>query len=423
MDSLWSALDGLDQQLDAGVGQTAPQPEGEAVLVIGADQSFYDALRAEGVPHEEVLSLVSTCKPYRNLQRIRRGDRFRVVRAPGGGLERLSFDLDEESYLSFLRSGDGWAIEERTHPVQRRLVGVSGIIRVSLYESLKQAAAPLALATKINDILGWEIDFNRDLRPGDTFRVVYEEVRRDGAFVRTGPVLAVECVNRGRAHRAFRFETRDGKPGYYDAQGRNLEKQMLKAPLEYARISSPFSSRRFHPILKRYMPHEGIDYAAPVGTPVRASGSGTVVSAGVKGGNGRYVHIRHDNRAYESYYLHLSRFAGGIRPGARVQQGQVIGYVGATGYATGPHLDYRVKKDGRFVDPRGLHLPPAEPVPAGALESFRTVVGIYAQALEGLDSRVQPRQTALAAIVQPPLWEPPPFASMLAGGDARPAAP
>lgn len=359
-----------------------PADVAETDLVIGKRETFYDAMRRLDAGHADIMALVTACKPYRDLGKVRGGMAFRVAMEPGGGVRRLRFDLeDDESYLVFERGDDGFATHMLTYPVERRTCVVAGDVESSLYESLLEAGAPSALASKLNDILGWDVDFRRDVRRGDSFRILYEEVYRDGEFVRTGPILACEYVNRGETHRGFRFTDDDGRPGYYDADGRNLEKQLMRAPVEYSRISSGFSPRRFHPVRKRWAPHWGVDYAAPVGTPVRAAGSGVVVAATSKQGNGRYIHIRHTNASYETFYLHLSRYAKGIKRGAKVRQGQVIGYVGATGWATGPHLDYRVKVDGRWRNPRTLKLPPAEPLGGDALVAFRAQVALSCYSL------------------------------------------
>jgi murein DD-endopeptidase MepM/ murein hydrolase activator NlpD len=406
LDATSPLLPPLDAILDGSPVAGDAEAERTTVLTIGRSQTFYEALRGAGAPHEDIMALVAACKPYRNLKRVRRGDLFELAQHTDGGIRKLSFDLDLESYLSFIRDGDGYEVQELTHPVQRHICAVSGSIQTSLYASLKSAGAPLSLAPKINDILGWEIDFSRDLRRGDTFRILYEEIWKEGEFVRTGPILAIDCLNRKQSHQAYRFVNPNGRPGYYDPDGHNLQKQLLRAPLEYSRISSGFSWRRFHPVLKRYMPHLGVDYAAPVGTPVRAGGSGIVVTASRKEGNGRYIQIRHNNRAYESYYLHLSRLAKGIKKGVTVRQGDIIGYVGATGYATGPHLDYRVKKDGVFVDPRSLKLPAAEPVAAASLPEFRTLAELYRGTLLAMAPISAPHQVALAHTASPPLWHP-----------------
>ncbi len=399
-----AALDSLAEQ---SLLWNAVEPDGSEFR-IGHNQSFYDALQEHNAPHSDIMALVESCKPYRNLRSVQRGDLFLMVQDQDGGIRKLSFDLDLESYLVFIREGDAYQVLERTYPVTRNLSGVSGTIQSSLYASLKTAGAPLSLAAKMNDILGWEIDFHRDLRQDDTYQILYEEIWKDGEFVRTGPILAVEFVNKSRTHRAFRFVCSDGRPGYYDEKGCNLQKQLLRAPLEYSRVSSRFSWRRLHPILKRYMPHLGVDYAAPVGTPVRAAGDGRVVEMGRKKGNGRYLKIRHTNSSYESYYLHLSRYTRGIKKGATVRQGDVIGFVGATGYATGPHLDFRIKKNGRFVDPRKVKLPPADPVTETSRSEFALLVERYNRTLDTLHSPSSPHLVTLARSAPlVTLWEPP----------------
>jgi len=402
-----TAMLALEDSLEAASRVT---PTGVEVL-IQRNQSFYDAMRAHSAPHEDIMALVKACKPYRNLRNVQHGDLFRLVSFPDGRIKNLSFDLDIESYLVFTQEGDGYRVLERNYPVEHRISAVSGAIQNSLYASLKTAGAPLSLASKMNDILGWEIDFQRDLRLGDTYRIIYEEIWKQGEFVRTGPILALECVNKSRQYRAFRFVDDEGRPGYYTGDGSNLQKQLLRAPLAYSRISSRFSWRRLHPILKRYMPHLGVDYAAPVGTPVRAAGDGKVVEMNRKRGNGRYLKIRHTNSTYESYYLHLSRYAPGIKIGKKVRQGQLIGYVGASGYATGPHLDYRIKKNGVFVNPRKVKLPPAEPVAEGNRDAFVALTERYNRTLDYLPGESAPHPIFLARPAPlVTLWEPPPSA-------------
>lgn len=405
---LFATLDSLGASILAPAAAQASAPA-EALLVMQRDQSFYDAMRARGFAHDEIMALVEAVRPYRNLRRVGRGEVFRIVEAAGGGLARISFDLDEESYLTFTRQGSTFAVEERTHPVERRVVGLGGVVSASVYASLQEAAAPLVLAAKMNDILGWEVDFSRDLQRGDSFHVLYEQIWRNGQFLRTGPILALECVIGGRSYRAFRFEPKPGEPGYFNEKGANWQRQMLMAPLEYARVTSGFSLRRLHPIFKKVMPHYGVDYAAPVGTPVRAAGSGTIATAGHSGGAGRYVVLKHQHGGIETSYLHLSRFAEGIRAGASVKQGQVIGYVGASGWATGPHLDYRVRVNGRFVDPRRLKLPSADPVPAGLRSAFEAQLAICGPVLDGLAGAPAGRTVAVALGVKPPQASPLPL--------------
>jgi len=259
------------------------------------------------------------------------------------------------------------------------------------------------LTAKLADILGSDIDFRRDLREGDNFRVLYEEVWRDGRQIRTGTVQAVEFTARGRTRRAFLLDDGAGDPTYFDENGAALQKGLLRAPLQYSRISSEFSYRRFHPVLGKMMPHLGIDYAAPLGTPVKAAGDGVVLEASARGGNGKYIHLRHANQSLETYYLHLSRFAKGIRSGAHVKQGQVIGYVGATGYATGPHLDYRIKLNGKFVNPRTIKAPAAEPLRGERQARFREHATQLAATLAALPAQTATEVPMLYAGT-PPAW-------------------
>jgi len=366
--------------------------------------SFYEALAAAGAGHEDIVKLVRTAKPFRNLSKVKRGDTFWAELHSDGGIRLLGFDLDEESYVEYVRVGDDYEMRQGAYPVEHRITGVSGVISHSLYQSLGRQDAPLTLAAKLNDILGWEIDFGRDLRKGDTYRLIYEEIWRDGEFLRTGPILAAEYVNRNNIHRAYRFAMPDGRPGYYNDDGQNFQKQLMRAPLEYSRISSGFSYRRFHPVLKRWMPHMGVDYAAPVGTPVRAAGDGTIVERGRKRGNGRYIKIRHTNRDYETYYLHLSRFHKRSTRGRHVRQGDVIGYVGATGYATGPHLDYRVKRNGSWVNPRRLKLPAAAPVAEQDLADFARINELLGRSLAALPDETTPTAVDGIETSAPPRW-------------------
>ncbi len=389
-----TAEDSIAETAEAVVADHDALPDGVAseTMTIGRRETFYDAMRRHGAGHRDIMALVGACAPYRNLEKVRDGLVFEVAVDGEGDVHRLRFDLDDdESYLVFDRDpGGGYHVHMLTYPVVRRTCVVAGSVDVSLYESLSDAGAPTALASKMNDVLGWDVDFRRDVRAGDTFRILYQEIHRDGRFVRTGPILALEYVNRGEAHRGYRFEDSEGRTGYYDGDGRNLEKQLMRAPVEYSRISSAFSPRRFHPIHKRWMPHWGVDYAAPVGTPVRAAGSGVVLDARYKKHNGRFVRIRHTNQSYETYYLHFSRFAQGVKKGTRVRQGQVIGYVGATGTASGPHLDYRVKVDGHWKDPRRLKLPPAEPLKGTDLATFRSQAALAGYSLAAAPDACRP---------------------------------
>jgi murein DD-endopeptidase MepM/ murein hydrolase activator NlpD len=226
------------------------------------------------------------------------------------------------------------------------------------------------VALELSEIFAWDIDFTTDIRNGDTYRAVVEDLWHDGKFVRHGRIMAAEFTNNGTTYEAYRFEE-NGRAGYYDAKGKSLRRAFLKAPLNYKRISSGYGIRR-HPITKRVEMHRGIDYAAPLGTPVSAVGDGIVEYAGYKGLNGNIIIIRHPN-GYRTYYLHLHKILKAVRRGRRVVQGQEIGTVGATGRATGPHLDFRIKKGRNFVNPLKIHIPKAAGVTRALRAEFNTL--------------------------------------------------
>lgn len=237
------------------------------------------------------------------------------------------------------------------------------------------------------DIFGWDIDFFVDVREGDSFRVLLEDNYKDGKFIYTKRVLAAEFKNQGREYRVFYLKDNDdGIEGYYDSEGRSVRKQFLKSPLRYSRISSSFTNRRLHPILKIYRPHYGIDYAAPKGTPIEAVCDGKVTFAGWKGGYGNCITIQH-NSTYLSNYGHLSNFANGIKSGVKVKQGEIIGYVGSTGLATGPHLDFRIAENGEFINPFNLKNVNTRGVSSTCREKFEMIKRELQARLDGPEKR------------------------------------
>jgi murein DD-endopeptidase MepM/ murein hydrolase activator NlpD len=243
---------------------------------------------------------------------------------------------------------------------------VKGRVDRSLEVAIQEGGGPPALSILMSDVFQWDLDFTRDLRQGDTFNVLYETVYLDGAYDSLGQILAITYDNGGKRLEGYLF----GEGGqYFDPEGRPMRKMFLRSPLRYSRVTSRFSNRRFHPVLKRYRPHYGVDYGAPTGTPARVTANGTVIFAGWDSGGGKTVKVRHPN-GYLTAYLHLSRYGPGIRSGRRVSQGDIIGYVGSTGLSTGSHLDYRVQRNGRWIDPLSLRSVPADPVPTERLPEF-----------------------------------------------------
>ncbi len=310
------------------------------------------------------------------------GTRFSGRTTPRGVLENLIASLDLRTEVHLVRTGDTIETETVRKPVQSRIVRFEGSIESSLFGAIASVGAHPELAVRMAEIFQWDVDFLRDIRKGDSFVALVEENSVDGAFYGYGTLFAARFVNDGRRLEAIAYAGPDGRVGYYDLDGAPLEKQFLRSPLKFSRITSSFSLNRFHPVLKRSMPHYGVDYGAPVGTPAHVTAAGTVTFVGRNGGAGNMVRVRHAN-GYETNYLHLSRFARGIRKGVHVDQGQVIGYVGQTGWATGPHLDYRVKLNGHWINPLRIASPPADPLPESVLERFSAHALAVLELLEG----------------------------------------
>ncbi len=368
----------------------APRPR----LTVTAVAPFRQPVRVEVVPGDTIESvsrrvagrdwvvwrdaLASRLDPRKLLP----GLVFEGYADGSGRLETLRVRLDRRIELTFRSSGGAIRSKRIERPVESRIVRVAGGITSSLFGAVASAGERPELAVRLADIFQWDIDFFRDLRKGDRFLLLVERQTVDGSFYRYGPIFAARFVNGGRELDAILYRGPDGRPGYYDLEGRPLRKQFLKAPLRFSRITSRFSLNRYHPVLHRRMPHYGVDYGAPVGTPVHATADGVVTWVGRKGGAGKMVTVRHPN-AYETSYLHLSRYAPGIRRGVRVRQGQVIGFVGQTGYATGPHLDYRIRHDGRWINPLRLASPPAKPLEPEQRNRFLQHVLAVTMVLEG----------------------------------------
>ncbi|MDX9741210.1 MAG: peptidoglycan DD-metalloendopeptidase family protein [Gammaproteobacteria bacterium] len=297
---------------------------------------------------------------------------------PDGELLSLAFPLNgnNESALNVTRTGSGFVTRIDPLPLDARIVAQSATIHYSLFGAADEAGIPDDVAIGLADIFGGEIDFHRDLRKGDNFTVIYEQDELSGKSIRTKRILAAEFINDGKTHQAFWYQHDDGKGGYYTADGSSLRKAFLRSPLEFSRITSGFSKARYHPVLREVRAHRGIDYAAPTGTRVRATGDGIISFAGTQGGYGKVIAVRHKGNKV-TVYGHLSGFASGIKTGKRVSQGETIGYVGATGLATGPHLHYEFRVDGVHRNPLTVAIPPATPLPTTVLSKFRSVANGY----------------------------------------------
>ena len=298
----------------------------------------------------------------------------RIIQAESsaeGQLLVLRYFVNTASMLEVARGADGLKARQRPVAEAPRIVYKTATIRTSLFAATDAAGIPDAIAMQIARVFATDIDFHSDLRKGDRFSVVYEMIYEAGELVAPGRILAAQFVNDGRIYHAVLFRDDEGSEGYYSLDGSNRAKAFLRSPVEFSRVSSGFGTR-FHPIFNNWRAHTGVDFAAPRGTRVLATADGAVVSAGARGGYGNAVEIRHGG-GINTLYAHLSGFAAGIRAGARVHQGQPIGFVGATGYATGPHLHYEFKVAGMHQDPLRVALPKAEPVPTRLRQSFLAI--------------------------------------------------
>jgi murein DD-endopeptidase MepM/ murein hydrolase activator NlpD len=338
---------------------------------IALGDNLYQVLVNHGVKIQEVGGLIAAWRSLPELQKLRPGEVLELIFARGSQrLEKVRYQNMQGQVLATTRTEQGWTTSRYAKPVVVTSALARGAIKDSLYQSAVDENIDFELALALADIFAWDIDFFVDLRSGDHYAFLYGQRFREGKLVGNGRIVAAHFHNGSTRHRAYYYQAPGKRADYYDDQGNSLRKVFLKSPLRYSRISSGFSKRRLHPILKIYRPHPGVDYAAPTGTPVAAVGDGRVISKRWKNGYGRFIAIRHNSR-YTSSYGHLYRYASKIKVGSNVKQGQVIGYVGASGLATGPHLDYRMKKDGRFVNPLKNRLPAARPVPPNYLSDFK----------------------------------------------------
>lgn len=297
------------------------------------------------------------------------------------------YEIDQNEQLLIRRQDDQFEISRIPIAYEVDEVMVKGVISSSLFNAVEEIGEEPGLAITLADIFAWDIDFILDIREGDSFQAVVEKRFRDGQPAGYGRILAAEFVNQGRSYRAVLFrDGTDSRPAYYDPEGKNLRKAFLKAPLSFTRISSGFTMKRFHPITKTWKAHPAIDYVAPTGTPIKTVGDGTVVRKGYTAGNGNFAEIRHTN-GYSTIYLHMSKFAKGMAKGKRVTQGQVIGYVGSTGLATGPHLCFRMRKNGNPVNPSRIKVPSAPAVSGEHMGEFLALATPLLARLDGGEIR------------------------------------
>jgi murein DD-endopeptidase MepM/ murein hydrolase activator NlpD len=333
-----------------------------------SNTTFSDFLTREGFDSSLAGQLVRDVRPVYDLGHVRAGNMVKIARSSRGELRSLTYQIDPDRVLRVSGEGNGFEAAIRKVPYAISTEGVSGQVEDSLIQAVEDSGEHDELALRIADIFGWDMDFNTETQRGDTFEAVVEKKTLYGKFSDYGRILAAEYRNGNRTFQAVLYHDPEGRPAYYSPSGKSMKKAFLRSPLRFAaRITSRFSYHRFHPILKRYRPHLGIDYGAPVGSAVQAVADGRVVLAGWHGESGKEVKIRHA-MGYETYYLHLSQIL--VKVGQVVQQGQLIARTGATGLATGPHLDFRITQHGRFRNFLALNLPPAESVAKSDMGDF-----------------------------------------------------
>ena len=364
--------------------QKRPSEEADAwnTVTVKPGQTLDAIFRQQGYSIALLQRILALNGETAGLKRIRPGDLFEFQSSDDGDLRVMRYALDEARYLLVRQQSGDLSAEVQQREIVPEVAETEGVITSSLFLAGKQAGLSDAMVMKLANIFGWDIDFVLDIRAGDRFILVYEKLYRDGEFLRDGEILAATFINQDERFQAVRFDNGDGYD-YYAPDGRNMRKAFLRAPLNFSYISSGFNPRRMHPVLKRLRPHNGIDYYAPKGTPVYAAGDGTVIRSDYSAANGNHVFIKHANNI-ETKYLHFSKRA--VKKGQKVKQGQVIGYVGSTGLATGPHLHYEFLVNGVHRNPRTVPLPKVVPLQGDLLARFKLEAAPLLTQLSRLES-------------------------------------
>ncbi len=357
-------------------------------LIVARNDTLDALFRRNGLSIRDLAAMLDIPLAAEPLRRLMPGDRLNVVHR-GADVISLERELRDDALLSITREPTGFTATEIARDIEIRVVGRHGIVKSSLFEAGMAAEIPDAIIMRMAGIFQWDIDFILDVRVDDDFTLLYEERWREGEFLGTGSILAAEYVNRGERYRVVRFEDPDGFADYYSEDGRSVRKAFVRAPVEFTRISSSFNPNRRHPVLNTIRAHRGVDYAAPTGTPVIAAGAGKIIRRSAYGSFGNTVILQHGGNI-TTLYAHLSRYAR-PRMGARVEQGDVIGYVGQSGLASGPHLHYEYRISGVHRNPRTVDLPPADPVPEAYRARFAEASGALWQRLDAF------RRTVVAA--------------------------
>jgi murein DD-endopeptidase MepM/ murein hydrolase activator NlpD len=390
------AYDEEDSTAQPGIGGDDAATSGEATdpyygspgenwrtIEIKNGDTLADIFSREGIPPQQLHQILNLGGAARNLTTIYPGQTLRLLTGSDSGLIRLEYQINKLNLLEVRRTGDDFDVSTTYRTPERHVTNASGVINSSLFLAAQKAGLSDNMTMELASIFGWDIDFALDIRKGDEFVVLYDELYLDGEKVGEGHILAATFINQGKTYQAVRYTDGSGVTDYYSPDGKVMHKTFLRTPVEYTRISSGFSLGRLHPILNRIRAHKGVDYAAPTGTPVKVTANGKIIFEGRKGGYGNTVIVQHGNH-YSTLYGHLSRFSSGLSSGSSVRQGQVIGYVGMTGLATGPHLHYEFRIDGVHHDPLTVKLPGSEPLDKAYLADFREKAASLTSKLDAL---------------------------------------
>lgn len=349
---------------------TSVVPATQKVVTANKGDTLSAIFAKAGVPASTLQEILSNNKEAtRQLERIKAGQKFEFTLSANGELQTLHVKLDRLKAIEISKSAQGFSVKHETAKPEVRTVYARGVIDSSLFLAAKKAGLSHGMTLALSNIFAYDIDFAQDIRRGDEFEVIYEEKRLGSKRSNQSNILAARFINRGKTYIAVRYTNKQGTTNYYTADGNSMRKAFIRTPVDFARISSRFSNGRRHPILNKIRAHKGVDYAAPRGTPIRATGDGKVALAGRKGGYGNTVIIQHGNRQ-QTLYAHMQGFAKGIRTGSTVKQGQIIGYIGTTGLSTGPHLHYEFQINGTHVDPLSQKLTMADPIARGEKQRF-----------------------------------------------------
>ena len=351
---------------------STPAPESQVSAPADTDGNWHEVTVKSGdslatifnrldISAQQLHAVLEEGGAANNLKKIHPGQKLRVLTSEQQGLVKLSYPIDKLSTLEINRNGEAFDISTTHRTPERREVSASATINSSLFLAANKAGMSDNITMELAGIFGWDIDFALDIRKGDSFTVLYEEIYLDGEHIDNGEILAAEFVNQGKRYQAVRYTDAGGRTDYYALNGESMRKTFLRTPVEFSRISSRFSTGRKHPILNKIRAHKGVDYAASTGTPIKSTANGKIIHIGKKGGYGNTIIVQHGTR-YSTLYAHMSKYRGGLKKGSRVRQGQTIGYIGSSGLATGPHLHYELRVDGTHRDPLRVKLPGADPL-------------------------------------------------------------